>query len=125
MEAKPDLPVARFVPDPELVAEAHNTMLANESRGHRLLRQRWEETYAAVRVGLEALREVYPSECYQLDHHLAACAEEALDNLTRAFVALDDMSDAMLGVLMTAVIRGMVTTREEYDELAEDDRDQA
>lgn len=114
------------MPDPELVALAHNAMLAGEDHGHRLLRQRWEETYAAVRVGLEALREIYPAERYQLDHlFLAGSAEAALDGLTRAYAALDDMSEGMLGRLMTGVIRGTITTREQFEEMVEDDRDQA
>lgn len=117
--AQPDLPVARFVPDPELVARAHNLMLESEDHGHRYLRQRWEEAFAATRVALDVFREVVPSEAFQLDEENRADAERALDALTIAYAALDRMSEGILGWPMIGVLRGSVTTGEEFEHITE------
>ena len=113
--ARPDPLVGRFVPDPELVAYAYNRMRERENRPQAFLRQRWEEAFAAVRVAVAALRDIYPAERAQLDDHDAAVLAEALDLATCAHTNLDCLSDTMLGWLMVDVLHGRVLSREDFE----------
>ena len=117
--ASPDPVAHRFAPDRELLARAHNLMLSQESESHRFLRQRWEEGFAAVRVALDALREIYPSEREQLEKKDIGRIEAALDALTYAYTHLDDLTATMLGWPMTEVLRGHMTSHEEFDRWVE------
>jgi hypothetical protein len=113
--ARPDPLVTKFVPDPELVAYAYNQMRERERHSQTFLRQRWEEAFAAVRVALAALREVYPAERAQLDDHEAGLCDEALDLITCAHAQLDGLSDTMLGWQMVDVLHGRILSREDFD----------
>lgn len=112
--AKPDLPVRRFVPDPTLVARAHNLMLECEDERHRFLRQRWEEAYAATRVALAALREIYPAEADQCEDDDLCSLAAASHGLDIAYTNLDRLSEGILGWQMVGVLRGAIATHDEF-----------
>lgn len=122
--AEPDPHAFRLTPDPELVARAHNAMLRAETQPKRFVRQRWEETFAATRVALTALREIYPVDHSELGDDDASHARIAIDSLTDAYEALDQMSEGMLGPLMDDVMRGRVADHELFDLLVGGDDDE-
>lgn len=118
--AEPDPPAHRFVPDPELVARAHNRMLKYETHGKRFVRQRWEEAFAATRVALTALREIYPVDHSELGEEEAIQMRLAHDSIMDAYEGLDQMSESMLGGLMNDVLRGRVTDPELFEYMVGD-----
>lgn len=113
MDAQPDPVVHPFVPDRELVARAQREMMARETPGHRMVRQRWEEALGANRVALAALREIYPSHRTYLTNHGNQQLDRALDRITEAFGLLDDLAPEILGEIMHDVLTGRITTHDE------------
>lgn len=113
MDANPDLPVGRFAPDRKLLHMAHNKMLADEPHRVRFVRQRWEEAFGAMKVTLDALREIYPTEQDVLTDRGWVALGDALTHVTAAYVALDSLTEEVLGETMTNVLQGHITQPEQ------------
>jgi hypothetical protein len=120
--ARPDPPQPRFIPDPELVARAHNFMLDGEPDQVRFVRQRWEDAFGALRVSIDSLRDIHPTECHQLSEADRTGMHHALDLLTRAYTELDDMGERLLGWPMIGVLHGQVSSHAELDRIIGDDK---
>lgn len=117
--ARHDPIVPRHRPDPELVARAqrHMMMMEDETRypGHRHVRQKYEEAFAAIRVALDALREIYPIDRALLPDRVNKELVGALDWTLRAYEGLDSISEEMLGEIMHGVLIGEIDSHRRLD----------
>lgn len=81
----------------------------------RYRRQRWEHATGAARVALDSLREIWPAERLALpesDRETLSYAAHLAEDLV---VALDKLSQTMLGDAMVAVLAGEITTEDEFE----------
>jgi hypothetical protein len=82
----------------------------------KFVRQRWEETFAAVSVALGALRDIYPREHDLLLQGTWADMAVCLRNVERTYELLEGMREEMLGEALVEVLEGnvldMATLRE-------------
>jgi hypothetical protein len=116
-EAAHDPVARRFSPDRELLVRAQRHMIETEGERQRFVRQRWEEAFGAVRVALDALREIWPSERDAMHSVSSRVIGEALDEITTAYAHLDDACEEIVGREMYFVLTGVVKTTEEFDEM--------
>jgi hypothetical protein len=114
-DARYDPPRNRFIPDRELVARVHNALLESESQRQAFIRQHWETACAGVRVALDALREIYPTDNDAMSGYVEHAIGETVNHLTDALIELTNMSADMLGGVMFDVQRGVITTIEDLE----------
>jgi hypothetical protein len=103
-----DMQVGRFIPDRALVDFAMDHLMGSEGQRMKFVRQRWEETLAAVSVALGALRDVYPREHDLLLHGTWADMVVCLRNVERTYELLEGMREEMLGEPLVAVLEGVI-----------------
>jgi hypothetical protein len=117
MPAQHDPIAHRFVPDPTLVHRAHNLLLEQEEGRptQRYLRQQWDAAFGAVRVAMDALRDIWPLEARQLGEPAQLFLHQALDDVENAYHSLDSIAEVMVGDLMVAIQNGEICTHEEFD----------
>lgn len=94
-----DKPQQRPEPDREIMARAHNLMMASETPQQRYVRQQWECAMGASRVALDAWRRIWPVEASDsLSEGGCEKAKTAEGALEVAYVSLDKLSDEMEGL---------------------------
>lgn len=94
-----DIPQNRPEPDKELMARAHNLMLATETPQQRYVRQQWECAMAASRVALDAWRRVWPLEAADsLTEDGQDRARDVESALAAAYFRLDSLSEELDGL---------------------------
>lgn len=118
MSARHDPVARRFVPNPILVNMAHNALLELEDHepGRAFVRQQWEAAYGAIRVAIDALREIWPLERHNLTVEDQEHVRRALDDLVEAYIDLDEMAEGLVGWVMVAVLHGTIKTEEELND---------
>ena len=110
-EYQHDPPLSRR-PEParEIMVRAHRHMLQTETPQECWLRQGWETTISAVRVALDAWRELWPVDGAQMERDVAAHAAVISTELENLYHRLDGLSRNMLGDVMQDAQMGHLTT---------------
>lgn len=118
--ARYDPPVKAFIPDVDLVSRAQRAMMAAEDDvgdAGRLIRQCWEQAFGGVKVALDALRQIHPSERDSMTPVTSHRITYVVTMLTWSYSTLDDMSADLIGEVMHGVLTGRLTTHEQLDAL--------
>lgn len=103
-------------PDREIMARAHNYLIATETPQQRYVRQQWECAMAATKVALDAWRRIWPIEAADsLSENGQVHARAASNELEEAYFSLDSLAEEMEGVRHEAN-RGAITI-EDIDDM--------
>lgn len=112
-----DVPVSRRPEPPkEILVRAQRHMLDHETDLQAYVRQHWETAFSALRVAMDAWRTIVPLELDSFTAQGRDEAERAIGKIISAYMALDLLSEEVLGPVMYQAQRGNLTL-ESLDDL--------